>query len=125
MRKVKFLITFIFFAIVVTAQNQVWSVVSSNISFKIKNAGFTVNGKFTGLAASIQFDPAKNTGNKMEASIDAATINTDNSARDGHLKKEEYFSADKFPKISMNATSITKESEGKFKALFTLTIKGI
>ncbi len=114
-----------FLGLISVAQNQGWSVVTSNISFKIKNAGFTVNGKFTGLTALIQFDPAKNTGNKIETSIDANTINTDNSARDGHLKKEEYFSVDKFPKITMNTASITKESEGKFKGLFTLTIKGI
>ena len=107
------------------AQNQLWQVVSSNITFKIKNAGFSVNGKFTDLNANIQFDATKITGNKIDASIDANTINTDNSTRDGHLKKEEYFSVEKFPKINMSASSFTKEAEGKYKGLFTLTLKGV
>lgn len=115
----------LFFVLIGIAQNQSWSVISSNVNFKIKNAGFNVNGKFSNLNAAIQFDAAKNSGNKMDASIDANSVNTDNSTRDGHLKKEEYFSVDKFPKINMVATSFTKINEGKFKGLFTLTIKGI
>jgi polyisoprenoid-binding protein YceI len=107
------------------AQNQEWQVVSSSITFKIKNAGFTVNGKFSALNASILFDTNKDLGNKIEASIDAATINTDNSTRDAHLKKEEYFYVTKYPKISMSATSITKQNDGKYKGLFNLSIKGI
>lgn len=123
----KHFITLIFICVtfITIAQNQPWAVVSSNITFKIKNAGFTVNGKFSGLKATIQFDATKNSDNKIEASIDANTINTDNSMRDGHLKKEEYFAVDKFPKIDMSTTSITKEADGKFKGLFTLTIKNI
>ena len=35
------------------AQNTDWAVVSSNISFKIKNAGFNVDGKFGALTATI------------------------------------------------------------------------
>jgi polyisoprenoid-binding protein YceI len=125
MKKYFLLILFICVALIGMAQNQQLTIVSSNITFKIKNAGFTVNGKFGNTTGSIQFDATKPSGNKIEASIEANTINTDNSTRDGHLKKEEYFSVDKFPKISMSATTITKEIDGKFKGLFTLTIKGI
>jgi polyisoprenoid-binding protein YceI len=106
-------------------QNQQWAIVSSNVTFKIKNAGFTVDGKFGSVTGSIQFDATKTSGNKIEASIDANTIDTDNSTRNGHLKKEEYFFVEKFPKISMSATTITKEANGQFKGLFTLSIKGI
>jgi len=106
-------------------QNQQWAIVSSNVNFKIKNAGFTVDGKFGSVTGSIQFDATKPSGNKIEASIDANTIDTDNSTRNGHLKKEEYFYVDKFPKISISTTTITKETNGQFKGLFTLSIKGI
>ena len=107
------------------AQNQVWQVVSSKITFKIKNAGFMVDGKLGGLNANIQFDTSKDFGNKIEASIDASTISTGITARDNHLKKEEYLYIDKYPKISMISSSITKESDGKFKGLFNLSLKGI
>jgi polyisoprenoid-binding protein YceI len=124
MKRIIFITLFIFAIIFSKAQNQEWTIVSSDISFKIKNAGFTVDGKFGNATGTIQFDPAKSSGNKMEASMDAKTINTDNSMRDGHLRKEEYFSVDKFPKISMSATAFTKETDGKFIGSFILTIKG-
>jgi len=125
MKKIFFTTIYLLFVLVGFTQNRQWVIASSDITFKIKNAGFTVNGKFGNATGSIQFDASKTSGNKIEASIDANTINTDNATRDGHLKKEEYFSVDKFPKISMSTTTITKEANGQFKGLFTLTIKGI
>ena len=125
MKKTLFITLCLLLARVGFTQNQQWAIVSSNITFKIKNAGFTVDGKFGSVTGSIQFDATKNSGNKIEASIDANTIDTDNSTRNGHLKKEEYFYVDKFPKISMSTTTITKEANGQFKGLFTLNIKGI
>jgi polyisoprenoid-binding protein YceI len=106
------------------AQSQVWKVTNSKITFKIKNAGLTVDGTFKGLEAEISFDPAKAYGNKIEASIDVKTINTSIDTRDKHLKKEEYFDAEKFPKITMTATSFSKGSDGAFKGFFNLSIKG-
>jgi polyisoprenoid-binding protein YceI len=125
MKKKLFTTLYLLLVLVGFAQNQQWTIVSSNVSFKIKNAGFTVDGKFGGVTGSIQFDATKTSGNKIEANIDANTIDTDNSTRNGHLKKEEYFYVDKFPKINMSTTTITKEANGQFKGLFTLTIKGI
>ena len=125
MKKITFITLCLFFIKHGISQNQTWTIVSSDISFKIKNAGFTVGGKFNGLTGTIQFDPNKTSGNKIEANIDAKTINTDNTTRDGHLRKEEYFWVDKFPKISMSATLFTKETSGNFKSYFALTLKGI
>lgn len=105
-------------------KNQVWKVTNSSVTFKIKNAGLTVDGSFKGLEADIQFDPTKGFGNKIEASVDVKTINTSINARDNHLKKEEYFDAEKFPKITMKSSSFSKGDDGKFKGFFSVSIKG-
>ena len=84
-----------------------------------------VDGGFEGLSAKINFDAAKSYSNHIEASADAKTINTDNEGRDKHLKKEEYFSADKFPKISLSASTFAKQADGSFKGYFKLTLKGV
>lgn len=104
-------------------QNQAWSVSSSDISFKIKNAGLTVSGSFGGLEAKIVFDGEKAAGNKIEASLDARSINTGINARDNHLRKAEYFDADAYPKIRMIATLFSKQSPGKYTGYFSLTLK--
>jgi polyisoprenoid-binding protein YceI len=114
---------FLFFCFLGTAQNKEWMSTSSIITFKIRNAGFNVHGKFSGLKSKIVFDETKTAGNSITATIDATTIDTDNSIRDGHLKKEEYFDAVKFPIISMSSQSFLKQSNGSYKGYFRLTIK--
>lgn len=100
-----------------------WVATSSSVKFKIKNAGFNVDGVFSGLISKIQFDGSKSFGNLIEATIDANTVNTNSGGRDAHLKKPDYFNVSKFPKISMKATLITKEKDGTYKGYFKLTIK--
>jgi len=117
------LLTFIGTSLLMSAQNKEWKAETSTIKFKIKNAGFYVNGTLTGLTAKIIFDNSKLIGNVMEASIDAKSINTNNSSRDGHLKKETYFDVVTFPKISMSATLFGKRKEGGWNGYFKLTMK--
>ncbi len=114
------------FGFVGSAQNNTQrKVKASTVTFKIKNAGLTVNGTLTGFSANIIFDADKGFGNKIDASVDANTINTGSTSRDNHIKKEDYFWVEKFPKISMKGTVFSKEPDGKFKGFFTITIKGI
>lgn len=101
-----------------------WKVNTSSINFKIKNAGLTVEGCFTGLVADIKFDSAHYLKSSMEASVDVGTISTGIAMRNNHLKKEEYFDATKYPKISVKSVSFVKERNGTYKGSFKLTIKG-
>jgi len=105
------------------AQNTEWTIVSSSVSFKIKNAGFTVDGKFGALTGTIIFDAAKSYSNSIDISIDSKLINTGNGTRDGHLKKKDYFDTDTYPKINMKGTSFAKQKDGTFKGFFKLTLK--
>jgi polyisoprenoid-binding protein YceI len=118
------LLSFRFISQTATPQNQEWVVSSSSVKFKIKNAGFTIDGTFSGLTAKIYFDSSKGFGNSIDATIQSKSINTGNGTRDGHLKKTDYFDVDKFPTINMKATLIPKEKDGSFKGYFKLTIKG-
>jgi polyisoprenoid-binding protein YceI len=106
------------------AQTQ-WKVSKSLVTFKIKNAGLTVDGSFSGLVAITNFDAINYLKGHIEASVDVNTINTGIDLRNTHLKKEEYFNAAKFPRISMSSISFLKENQGAFKGFFKLTIKGI
>ena len=98
--------------------------VVSSVTFKIKNAGITVDGSFKGFQGKVDFNPDNLAGSKFDVSVDAKTVDTDNNARDNHLREDEYFGVEKYPKISMKSTSLTKVSDGKYKATFDLTIKG-
>ncbi len=105
-------------------------VVESKIGFVIKNAGFNVNGDFSGFEATIETDKQGNP-TFIKASVKTNTINTNNNARDKHLKKDDYFDAEKYPKISMKANKITyigknaKTGEYDYKGNFDITMKGV
>ncbi|MDB5122199.1 MAG: YceI family protein [Mucilaginibacter sp.] len=96
----------------------------SSLQFTIKNFGFDVAGKFTGLQGDIKFDPQNPTGDNFDVSIDAATINTDNSLRDGHLRGETYFDVKNFPRIHFVSTKVVSSNKnGAYVISGKLTIK--
>lgn len=105
--------------------NTVWKVKTSSISFKIKNAGLTVDGTFSGLEASIKFNPIKPEEASIGATVNTKSVNTGNDMRDGHIRKPEYFDAEKFPKITLQSTKIEKTGPITYKGTFNLTMKGV
>lgn len=102
-----------------------WKVSSSSVTFKIKNAGFTVNGSFGGLIADIQFDAENYASGSIEASVDVNSLNTGIELRNSDLKREKYFNASKYPRISIKSISFSKQKDGTFDGFFKLTMKGV
>jgi polyisoprenoid-binding protein YceI len=95
----------------------------SAITFTIKNFGISTGGSFKGLDGTIDFDKTNPGKAAFNISIDAGKVNTDNDSRDSHLRKEEYFDAGNFPKISFQSERITARGSG-FSVSGKLTIKG-
>ena len=95
----------------------------SEIKFTINNFGFAVNGSFTGLEGSIDFDPQNAAVGKFDVTLDARTVNTDNSLRDSHLKNDGYFDVKNYPRIRLASTKITPGKTGSFTFTGELTIR--
>jgi polyisoprenoid-binding protein YceI len=96
----------------------------STIKFTINNFGFGVDGSFTGLQGSIDFDPQNLTSGKFDVSIDAGTVNTDNSLRDSHLRNDGYFDVKNYPRIRLVSTRIVPTGvAGTYQFTGQLTIK--
>jgi polyisoprenoid-binding protein YceI len=96
----------------------------SEVKFTVNNFGFAVNGSFTGLQGSIDFDPQNAAAGRFDVTIDASTVNTDNSLRDSHLKNDGYFDVKNYPRIRLLSTRLAATGKPGFY-LFTglLTIK--
>jgi polyisoprenoid-binding protein YceI len=94
----------------------------SALQFTIQNFGFDVTGTFTGLKGSIKFDPQNPTESAFDVTIDANTVNTDNSLRDSHLRDDSYFDVKKYPVIHFVSTKVTGKN-GAFVISGKLTIK--
>ena len=117
---------FVFF-LSLSSYSQTYTPISSGslVKFTINNFGLNTNGIFSGLKGEIKY----NANNLQEAyfnvSVDANTINTGISAKDNHLKKEEYFDIIKYPTMHFVSTKITSGNNGNMILNGTLTIKGI
>ena len=124
--KIYFVKLFIaFLPILFIVDSPSWKIKSSAITFTIKNAGITVDGSFSNLVADIKFDQLKPEEGNIKATVDSKTINTNNSMRDGHLSKPEYFDVEKFPNINLQSTKIARTGPITYNGTFNLTMKGV
>ena len=98
----------------------------SSVKFSIKNFAQNVVGGFKGLAGTIRFNATDPGSATFNVSIDANTINTGNSGRDSHLRKEEYFDVQKYPKINIISKKITtSDKSGVYILTATVNMKGV
>lgn len=96
----------------------------STITFMIKNFGFDTKGSFSGIDGTITWDPQHPDRSLFDVSIDATTINTDNSMRDEHLKQDDYFNTVRYPRIRFVSAGVTGPGRGgHFTLNGKLTIK--
>lgn len=107
------------------AQNLIPDAEKSEVKFTIKNFGINTGGDFKGLKGNIVFDAAKPAESSFDVSIEAATVNTDVTARDNHLRKSEYFDVANHPRITFKTDKVTASGKsGTYTAIGKLTIKG-
>ena len=125
---IKKVLTAIALFCVVTAfgQNYTPADDGSKVRFVIKNFGINTGGTFEGLAGTITFDPANLANASFNVTVDAKTVDTDLEARDNHLRKEEYFDVEKYPKVSFKSTKITTTNKDGYLFMSgVITIKNI
>ncbi|MDX2195968.1 MAG: YceI family protein [Cytophagales bacterium] len=61
----------------------------------------------------------------VDVTIDVASVSTNQSDRDAHLKKDDMFDAAKFPNITFKSTSFKKVADKKYVIEGNITIKGV
>ena len=97
----------------------------SDIEFKVKHLMIsTVNGRFNKFDATMESEQEDFTDAKISFEADVDSITTNISDRDNHLKSDDFFACDKFPKMYFKSTSVDKSGDDySIKGLFKL--KGV
>ena len=91
--------------------------VHSKVGFTAATVLFDVDGEFGQFSVEIDGDPSKPETVRVRATIDAASIDTQNTKRDNHLQSADFFDVEKYPKITFASTSVKGEGA-------QLTVKG-
>jgi polyisoprenoid-binding protein YceI len=100
--------------------------VHSVAEFKVKHMMISnVKGQFTGIKGMLTLDEANVIDSYVEASIEAASINTRDPQRDAHLKSADFFDVDKFPSLSFKSTRVSRAGDRELAVTGNLTIHGI
>jgi polyisoprenoid-binding protein YceI len=100
--------------------------VHSVAEFKVKHMMISnVKGQFTGISGALNLDESNIEKSRVEASLDASTINTRDAQRDTHLRSPDFFDAEKFPTLSFRSTAVKRAGAGELAVTGDLTIHGV
>lgn len=105
-----------------------WNIdpVHSVAEFKVKHMMISnVKGQFTGVSGKLTLDEADVTSSRIEATIEAATINTREADRDKHLRSADFFDVEKFPVLTFQSTRVQRTADGELAVDGELTIHGV
>jgi polyisoprenoid-binding protein YceI len=98
----------------------------SDIMFKVKHLMIsTATGYFKKFDATVEANNDDFTDAKVYFEADVNSIDTKNEQRDAHLKSDDFFNAEQFPKMIFKSTSIEKDGSGEYKLKGDLTIRDI
>ena len=81
-----------------------------------------VHGQFHNVTGTVNFDEAQPTRSSVDVQIEAASIDTNDERRDGHLKSPDFLDAAKCPEITFKSTKVEKAGDEKYKVTGDLTI---
>ncbi len=94
-----------------------------SVTFKIKNFGSWVHGSLKELKVTGNFDQDDLANSKIKGTVEVKTIDTGNEKRDDHLRRDDYFHAEKYPFIIIQSERFVEEKEATYFE-GTVTIKG-
>ncbi|MEU6530475.1 YceI family protein [Streptomyces sp. NPDC046928] len=67
----------------------------------------SVHGRFTRFSGAVEIAPDDVTKSRVEAVIEAASIDTGNDMRDGHLRSPDFLDVERHPRIVYRSTGVT------------------
>ena len=94
--------------------------------FKVKHMMIAnVKGQFSKVSGVLIRDESDPANDRVEATIEAASVHTRDEQRDTHLKSADFFHVEKFPTLHFKSTGITVVGEGELSVEGDLTIRGV
>ena len=115
-------------AFVPSAHAADWKVDRSHttVGFSVSHIFTSVQGRFDRFDGTIVFDPEKPESAVVRATVEAASINTNNTKRDKHLRSDDFFDIEKHPTLSFESTGgVTEMNANQGKLAGNLTIHGV
>jgi len=97
----------------------------SRLGFVARHAMVTkVRGSFTEFEGAARTETGLENA-AIELTAQVASIDTRNADRDGHLRTNDFFDAERFPTIEFRSTDVTAADDDTLRVTGDLTLKGV
>lgn len=98
----------------------------TRVMFAVSHMGFTTwFGDFTQTAGSLTLDPRNPAGDRLDVTVQTASVATTNAKLDGELRDPTWFDAAKFPTIRFRSTRVTPTGPGRADVAGDFTLHGV
>lgn len=98
----------------------------SSVEFAVRHMMlYTVKGSFKGISGTLALDESNPEGSRVDAEIDAATIDTGVPDRDNHLRSPDFFDVARFPTLTFRSVRIEADGADSGKLQGDVTIHGV
>jgi polyisoprenoid-binding protein YceI len=116
---------------IATEQTTTWSIdpAHSAAEFSAKHMMITtVRGRIADVSGALVLDDADWNRSTVDVELVAASIDTRNEQRDGHLRSPDFLDAEQFPTLRFRSTRVEGAAptpDTKFRVVGDLTIRGV
>ena len=98
----------------------------TSVNFSVRHMIVSqVRGRFNTFSGVINVDGKDFTKSSIQFTIQAASVDTNQPARDAHLKTADFFDVAKYPTITFKSDSISKVEGNRFIAHGVFTMHGV
>lgn len=98
----------------------------SEAMFSVRHAMIsTVRGHFNVVSGHLHIDEQNPANSWVDAQADAASIDTRDERRDGHLRSPDFFDAQNYPTISFKSTKVESAGGNEYNVAGDLTMHGV
>jgi len=98
----------------------------SKVEFGVKHMVISeVTGIFKEFDATLSSSKPDFTDAVFSANIKTASVSTDNTMRDNHLRSDDFLNAEKYPAITFKSTRVEKTGDDSYKVYGDLTIRDV
>lgn len=98
----------------------------SSVEFSVRHMMFaTVRGRFTRAEADLTYDRENPANSSVAVRIDVKSVDTNEPARDEHLRTSDFFDAATYPLLTFNSRKVTRKGKDRLDIAGDLTIRGV
>src|SRR3954451_12102946 len=98
----------------------------TRVGFVARHAMVTkVRGQFTEFEGAAVIDGSDFANSTVQLTIQAASIDTRNEQRDGHLRSNDFLAMDEYPQLTFVSTAVVQNGPTDLEVTGDLTVRGV